>query len=78
MPPQKNLNFPVAELFVPEIKELLEARAYRGVKALLQSISTVDLAEAWSKFAPAEQALLFAMLSEREAFWASRRYWKRA
>jgi hypothetical protein len=40
MPPRSS-NFAVAELFVPEIKELLAGNDIKGVKSLLRSISMV-------------------------------------
>lgn len=54
-------------LFVPELKQLLAARAYRELKKDLAEISPVDLAEGWRHFSPAEQTLLFKLLSIKRA-----------
>ncbi len=67
MPPRSPSNFPVAELFVPEIKELLTENNDKEIKGLLKSISTVDLAEAWNRFSETEQAHLFPLLSAEGA-----------
>jgi magnesium transporter len=67
MPPQRPSSFAVAELFVPEIKELLADNDIKGIKALIRSISMVDLAEAWSKFSETEQSVLFPLLSAEDA-----------
>jgi magnesium transporter len=67
MTPPRSSNFAVAELFVPEIKELLFSGDEKGVKALLRSISMVDLAEAWVKFTEPEQGHLFPLLSAEDA-----------
>lgn len=66
MTPSHPVNCLIAELFVPEIKELLFEYDFKGVKNLLKSISIIDLADAWKKFTPAEQTLIFTLLSERD------------
>src|SRR5688572_22218031 len=67
MPPHVDSSVHIAELFAPEIKELLADKNFKEVKELLRSIPRIDLADAWDRFTPAEQALLFRLLPARHA-----------
>jgi len=57
------MSFQPSALFTPEIKQLLAEKNYKELKAFLQTIGSVDLAEGWSAFSPAEQVILFKLLS---------------
>lgn len=57
----------IADLFVPEFKELLAEKKFRDAKNLLKTVSMVDLADVWEKFSPGEQTLLFRLMPSREA-----------
>jgi magnesium transporter len=67
MPPIGNKTLPVAQLFVPELKELLAARQFKEIKQLLKIISSLDLADVWSCFLAEEKILLFHLQSSRSA-----------
>lgn len=57
----------VLALFLPEIRELLDQRNFRGLRGLLRQINPVDLADGWGEFSPQEQAALFRLLARRNA-----------
>ncbi|MBI5238911.1 MAG: magnesium transporter [Elusimicrobia bacterium] len=57
----------VISLFLPEIRELLDARDFGALKRLLSQINPVDLAGGWDSFTPPEQAILFRLLPRRMA-----------
>lgn len=54
-----------AELFVPDIRQLLNTQQWSALKMLLGEINPVDLADAFERFSPPEQVLLFRMLDSR-------------
>src|SRR5262245_54839935 len=56
-----------AELFVPEIRELLKAKDLHGLKIMLPEINPIDLADAFAHFLPQEQVLLLRLLDHRRA-----------
>jgi magnesium transporter len=51
------------ELFVPEIKQLLEAKSYVALKELLNDINPIDLADGLPSFTPDQQILMFKLLT---------------
>lgn len=57
----------VLALFLPEIREMLDARDFRSLKRLLAQINPVDLADGWDRFSPSEQAAMFRLLPRRMA-----------
>lgn len=57
----------IAELFIPELKDLLARKNFAEIKSVLKTISLVDLADVWERFSQLEQILLFRLLSGREA-----------
>lgn len=50
------------ELFVPEIRQMIESRSYGPLKDLLKEINPIDLADGLHRFAPEQQLLLFKLL----------------
>ncbi|MCM8812010.1 MAG: magnesium transporter [Candidatus Omnitrophica bacterium] len=54
-------------LFVPEIKQLLQAKDLTTLKSFLREINPVDLAEGWKEFSREEQLALFQVLPMRRA-----------
>ena len=52
----------VLALFLPEIKEMLEARDFHSLRQLLKQINPVDLANGWHIFSAQEQAAIFRLL----------------
>jgi magnesium transporter len=67
MPPQPPSRFQLAELFVPEIKELIAEKNFKEVKRIFKTLSCVDMAGAWSRFTPPEQTAIFRLLSDSDA-----------
>ena len=57
-----NLRCRPIELFVPEIKQLLEARSLEALQDLLAEINPIDLADGFPEFQPEQQMLLFMLL----------------
>ena len=53
--------------FLPEIKQLLQAKGLSTLKAVLHEINPVDLAEGWKELASEEQLTLFRLLAIRKA-----------
>ncbi len=51
------------ELFVPEIKQLLDAKSYVALKELVNDINPIDLADGLPSFTPDQQILLFKLLN---------------
>ncbi len=54
-------------LFIPEIKQLLQADDKATLKSFLKEINPVDLAEGWKELSHEEQLALFELLSTRRA-----------
>ncbi len=54
-------------LFLPELKQLLEAKEMATLKSVLREINPVDLAEGWKSFGREEQITLFGLLAIRRA-----------
>ncbi len=52
----------VLALFLPEIKEMLQARDFRSLRHLLKQINSIDLASGWHTFSPQEQVTIFRLL----------------
>ena len=67
MPPVSSATVRVAQLFLPEIKQLLAQKNFKDLKDLLRNLSVVELAEEWDQFTPAEQTLLFRLLHGKDA-----------
>ncbi|MDP1854071.1 MAG: magnesium transporter [Candidatus Omnitrophota bacterium] len=57
----------VFALFLPEIKELISAKDFNGLKALLKTIPSMDLAEGWKLLEPKEKILIFKLLGTKKA-----------
>jgi hypothetical protein len=52
---RKPLN--IFALFLPEIKELLERKDFVGIKNLMRTINSMDLAEGWRNLEPNSRSL---------------------
>jgi len=57
----------VFALFLPEIKELLQAKDFNGLKASLKNIHSIDLAEGWKYLEPQEKIIIFKLLSIKKS-----------
>jgi magnesium transporter len=56
----------VIALFLPEIKEFIEAKDFNALKAFLKSIHSVDLALGWWHLDPSEKILVFKLLGTKK------------
>jgi len=54
-------------LFLPEIRELIENKDFSGLKALIKTIHSMDLALGWRYLEPQEKIIVFKLLSARRA-----------
>ncbi|MCG3204990.1 MAG: Magnesium transporter MgtE [Elusimicrobia bacterium] len=52
------------ELFIPEIKQLLETRSFEPLQDLLNEINPIDLADGFPDFNPEQQLLMFMLLRQ--------------
>ncbi len=50
------------ELFIPEIRILLQEKKFKDLKELLSEINPIDLADGFADFPPEQQLLLFKLL----------------
>lgn len=57
----------VFALFLPEIKELLLAKDFNGLKAFLKNIHSMDLAEGWRHLDNQEKIIVFKLLGTKKA-----------
>lgn len=57
----------VFALFLPEIKELLQAKDFNGLKVMLKNINSMDLAEGWHYLEPKDKIIIFKLLSIRKS-----------
>ncbi|MFA5411569.1 MAG: magnesium transporter [Candidatus Omnitrophota bacterium] len=64
---RKNNNIDVFALFLPDIKELIQQKDFNGLKTMLKTVRSVDLAEGWKHFAPAEKIIVFKLLGTKKA-----------
>ena len=57
-----------ADLFIPEIRQLLKARNFPELKKLIEALNPIDLADALGSFAPERAGfLLLRLLDSRRA-----------
>lgn len=54
-------------LFLPEIKELLEKKDFIGIKNLIKTINSMDLAEGWKNLEPNSKIIIFKLLGTRKS-----------
>jgi len=57
----------VFALFLPEIKELLLAKDFAGIKNLARSINSMDLAEGWGRLEPNDKIIIFKLLGTKKS-----------
>jgi magnesium transporter len=57
----------VVALFLPEIKELIQAKDFNGLKALLKTVRSIDLAEGWRRLQEQEKIIVFKLLGTKKA-----------
>ncbi len=57
----------VVALFLPEIKDSILSKDFNGLKALLKSINSIDLAEGWKHLEPREKIIIFKLLGTKKA-----------
>lgn len=60
-------NMDVFALFLPEIKELIQAKDFNGLKSFLKNVHSMDLAEGWRHLVPAEKIIVFKLLGTKKA-----------
>lgn len=60
-------NVKVFALFLPEIKELYKKKDFHQLKELLNKIHSMDLAEGWTQFEPAQKPILFKLLTTKKS-----------
>ncbi len=56
-----------AQIYIHDLKELLEAREFVHARSCLREISPVDLAEAWDFFSPEERVAIFRITPRQKA-----------
>lgn len=57
----------VFALFLPEVRGLIAAKDFNGLKALLKSMNSIDLAEGWRNLEPTEKIIIFKLLGTKKA-----------
>lgn len=60
-------NMDVVALFLPEMKELIQAKDFNGLKGALKNIHSIDLAEGWRHLDPTEKIIIFKLLITKKA-----------
>ncbi len=55
------------QLYLSDLKELLQAREFVSVRTALKEISPVDLADGWDHFAPEERVAIFRLSARQRA-----------
>lgn len=60
-------NMDVFALFLPEIKELIQAKDFNGLKSFLKNVHSMDLAEGWRHLVPAEKIIVYKLLGTKKA-----------
>jgi len=60
-------NIDVFALFLPEIKELISAKDFNGLKDFLKNINSIDIAEGWRHLEPQEKVIAFRLLGTKKS-----------
>lgn len=55
------------QLYLSDLKELLQAREFVSVRSCLKEVSPIDLADGWEHFSPLERQTLFRLLPRQKA-----------
>ncbi|MBU1086015.1 MAG: magnesium transporter [Candidatus Omnitrophica bacterium] len=63
----KKNSMNVTALFVPELRELINAKNFSEVKEIISKIPPIDIAERWNDFSSKEKMLIFKLLKTRLA-----------
>ncbi|MDD5566423.1 MAG: magnesium transporter [Candidatus Omnitrophica bacterium] len=63
----KKSNVDIFALFLPEIKQLLSRKDFNGLKLVLKTMRSIDLAEGWRHLEANDKILVFKLLSSRKA-----------
>lgn len=64
---EKRKSLSIFLLFLPEIKELVEKKDFIGVKNLIKTINSMDLAEGWKSLEPNHKIIIFKLLATKKA-----------
>ncbi|MFA4842305.1 MAG: magnesium transporter [Candidatus Omnitrophota bacterium] len=62
-----NKRIDVFALFLPEIKDLLAAKDFNGLKSFLKNIHSIDLAEGWKNLLLQDKIIIFKLLGTKKA-----------
>lgn len=57
----------VIALFLPEIRELIQLKDFNGLKALLKTVNSINLAQGWRHLDSHEKILVFKLLGTKKA-----------
>lgn len=57
----------VVALFLPEIRELIQAKDFNGLKALLKTVHSINIAEGWRHLEPYQKIIVFKLLGTKKA-----------
>lgn len=55
------------QIYLADLKELLEARDFVSARTILREISPIDLAEGWERFTPDERVAIFRLSTRQKA-----------
>ncbi|MBI4424183.1 MAG: magnesium transporter [Elusimicrobia bacterium] len=56
------------QLYLSDLKELLQARDFVSARTCLKEVSPFDLADGWDYFAPEERRVIFRLLTRQKAY----------
>ncbi|MBC8436444.1 MAG: magnesium transporter [Candidatus Omnitrophica bacterium] len=57
----------VFALFLPEVRELILAKDFNGLKSVIRNIHTMDMAEGWKHLEPTEKIIIFKLFNPKRA-----------
>jgi len=60
-------NMDIFALFLPEIRELIQEKDFNGLKGLLKTVHSMDLADGWKYLEPTEKIIIFKLLGTQTA-----------
>lgn len=56
------------QLYLSDLKELLESRDFASVRTCLREVGPIDLADGWEYFLPEERLVIFRLLTRQRAY----------